>query len=242
MSETIDEQTMRASRRDIAKADKRRRIIEASRQLFGAQGFDRTTVQQIADLADIGVGTLFLYVADKSELLLLVFHEAIEVELGRASAGLTKKGGLLVSVGNFFTQLISLYQRDLGLSKIYIREFLFHEGQVRAQLDEQNSRIIQLLHTRVLVAQEQGEIGEDADPQVVAMHMYALYHSTLSFYLASCLPSQSPGEVLTTLLKSLWFGLQPAKDLRPTSKATPKPRRLDTRTRGVRNITPPVSN
>lgn len=232
---------MRTSRRDIAKADKRRRIIEASRQLFSAQGFDRTTVQQIADSADIGVGTLFLYVADKSELLLLVFLEAIESELGRASAGLSKKGGLLVSVGSFFTQLISLYQRDLGLSKIYIREFLFHEGQVRAQLDNQNSRIIQLLHMRVLAAQEQGEIGDEADPQVVAIHMYALYHSTLSFYLASCLPSQSPGEVLTTLLESLWLGLQPASKLLPTSEATSKPRRFNMRRRGVQNISPPIS-
>ncbi len=222
---------MHKSRRDIAKADKRRRIIEASRHLFSAHGFDETTVQQIADSADVGVGTLFLYVTDKSELLLLVFHEAIEEELGRAAANLSKGSGFLVSVGSFFTQLISLYQRDLKLSRIYIREFLFHEGQVRAQLDEQNSRVIQLLQTRVVAAQQQGEVREDVEAQVVAIHMYALYHSTLSFYLASCLPSQSPSEVLTTLLKSFWMGLNPPTKLPSKSKARSRPRSINARIR-----------
>lgn len=222
---------MRKSRRDIAKADKRRRIIEASRELFSANGFDETTVQQIADSADVGVGTLFLYVTDKSELLLLMFRESIEEELVRAATHLNKKGGLLASVLNFFTQLISLYQKDLRLSRIYIREFLFHEGQVRAQLDDQNSRIIQLLQARVLVAQEHGEVRDDLEPQVAAIHMYALYHSTLSFYLASCLPSQSPSDVLSTLLKSFWAGLQPTDAKYSKSKVKSRSRRAKEGTR-----------
>ncbi len=73
---TISETEQAVSRRDRAKADKRRRIIDASRTLFSSKGFDQTTVQQIADLADVAVGTLFLYVSDKSELLLLIFKRS----------------------------------------------------------------------------------------------------------------------------------------------------------------------
>jgi AcrR family transcriptional regulator len=219
----IDTQ-MPKSRRDIAKADKRRRIIEASRTLFTANGFDETTVQQIANAADIGAGTLFLYVADKSELLLLIFHEVIEEELVRATELLNKKGKLTSSVVAFFTQLISLYEKDLRLSRVYIREFLFHEGQLRAQLDEQNSRIIQCLQARILIAQERGEVSNDLEAPVIALHMYALYHSTLSFYLASCLPSQSPSEVLTILLESFWSGLKPTVQLGPKRKKVKTPR------------------
>ncbi len=61
-----------------------RRILAAAEKLFSSQGFDGTTVQQIADEADIAVGTLFLYVSDKSELLLRLFHNAAEVELDQA--------------------------------------------------------------------------------------------------------------------------------------------------------------
>ena len=73
MSKVIKNKTPEPTRRERAKADKRRRILDASRNLFAKFGFERTTVQQIADAADVAVGTLFLYVRDKSELLLLLF-------------------------------------------------------------------------------------------------------------------------------------------------------------------------
>lgn len=201
-----------ASRRDLAKADKRKRILEASRKHFSTAGFDGTTVQQIADTADVAVGTLFLYVTDKSELLLLLFHEAIEKELRRAAKYLAADSDLIASVTRFFSQILSLYERDLSLSKIYIREFLFHTGQIRTQLDQQNAAILKLLQERIEAAKQQKEIDESVDTQIAALHMYALYHSTLSFHLASCLPSQSPGEVLSALLNSYWVGLQPKRD------------------------------
>ena len=57
-------------------------------------------------------------------------------------------------------------------------------------------------------AVERGEIAR-VDPATAALHMYALYHSTLAFFLASCLPAQTPAEVLAGLLDSFWAGLRP---------------------------------
>ena len=84
---------------------------------------------------------------------------------------------------------------------------------------------MQFLHARILTAQERGEVSNDLDAQVIALHIYALYHSTLSFYLASCLPTQSPIEVLTILLESFWSGLKPNAQLDPQPKAGRIPRR-----------------
>ena len=51
-------------------------------------GVDDVTTQQIADKADIGTGTLFLYAKTKGELLLLVqnSHYVEALERGRADA------------------------------------------------------------------------------------------------------------------------------------------------------------
>ncbi|MDQ2833033.1 MAG: TetR/AcrR family transcriptional regulator [Acidobacteriota bacterium] len=215
-----------ASRRERAKADKRQRILEASKTLFSSRGFDQTTVQQIADAADVAVGTLFLYVADKSELLLLVFHEAIEAELSSAERHLTGNRGLIPSVGKFFNQLLSLYERDINLSRIYIREFLFHEGRIRTQLDNQTSVMMQALRERVERAQRTGEISGAVDPEIAALHMYSLYHSALSFRLAACVPSD--GSLIETLLQSYSFGLhlpeEPPAPRKSGSESTAKRR------------------
>ena len=57
------------------KQDKRDRLIRASRELFSEQGFDATTIRQIAARSGLGVGTVFLYAQDKRGLLFLLFRD-----------------------------------------------------------------------------------------------------------------------------------------------------------------------
>ena len=75
-------------RRERNKQEKLERIIAAARELFDEHGVDAVTTQQIADKADIGTGTLFLYAKSKSELLLLVQNSGYVAALaeGRAAA------------------------------------------------------------------------------------------------------------------------------------------------------------
>lgn len=62
-------------RRARAKEDKRHRITDAARVLFAEHGAAAVTTQQIADRADVAIGTLYLYVATKAELLILVQNQ-----------------------------------------------------------------------------------------------------------------------------------------------------------------------
>ena len=75
-------------RRERNKQEKLDRIIAAASELFAEHGIDEVTTQQIADKADIGAGTLFLYAKTKGELLLLVqnAHYADALERGLADA------------------------------------------------------------------------------------------------------------------------------------------------------------
>ena len=59
-------------RRERNKQQKLERITAAASELFAEHGIEDVTTQQIADKADIGTGTLFLYAKTKGELLLLV--------------------------------------------------------------------------------------------------------------------------------------------------------------------------
>lgn len=75
-------------RRERNKQQKLDRITAAASELFAEHGVEEVTTQQIADKADIGTGTLFLYAKSKGELLLLVqnAHYAEALERGRAAA------------------------------------------------------------------------------------------------------------------------------------------------------------
>src|SRR5438270_7531666 len=70
-------------RRERNKQEKLERITAAARELFAEHGVDEVTTQQIADRADIGTGTLFLYAKSKGELLLLVQNAGYADALAR---------------------------------------------------------------------------------------------------------------------------------------------------------------
>jgi AcrR family transcriptional regulator len=62
-----------AGRREQNKQEKLARIAAAAKALFAAKGFAQTTTQEIAERAEIGAGTLFLYAKSKEDLLVMVF-------------------------------------------------------------------------------------------------------------------------------------------------------------------------
>lgn len=64
-------------RRELNKADKQRRIRDAARDLFSRRGYSSITTQEVADLAEVGTGTLFRYATSKGELLCMVANEQL---------------------------------------------------------------------------------------------------------------------------------------------------------------------
>lgn len=62
-------------RRELNKADKQRRIRAAARELFSRHGYSSVTTQEVADMAEVGTGTLFRYARSKGELLCMVANE-----------------------------------------------------------------------------------------------------------------------------------------------------------------------
>ena len=62
-------------------SSKRRQIVEGARQVFLAQGFDAASMGEIARVAGVSKGTLYVYFKDKEELF-----EAIVGQQCRAQA------------------------------------------------------------------------------------------------------------------------------------------------------------
>lgn len=81
----MDQPSRSIGRRERAKEEKRARLLRAARELFAEYGVGRATTQQIADRADVAVGTLFRYAATKAELLIMAQNQKFA---GAIDAGL----------------------------------------------------------------------------------------------------------------------------------------------------------
>ncbi len=57
---------------------RRKQIVTAATQLFAKNGFYKTTIKEIAKLAAISPGLVYLYVREKEDVLLLVLLEVVD--------------------------------------------------------------------------------------------------------------------------------------------------------------------
>lgn len=116
-------------RRERNKQEKLDRIVAAASELFAEHGVDEVTTQQIADKADIGTGTLFLYAKTKGELLLLVqnakYVEALEQ--GRADAETVPS--VLDAVLAIVRPIVECNRIQIDNGRTYLREMVFGDPE-----------------------------------------------------------------------------------------------------------------
>jgi AcrR family transcriptional regulator len=132
-------------RRERNKQAKLERITAAASELFAEHGVDEVTTQQIADKADIGTGTLFLYAKTKGELLLLVQNAQYAAALDRGRASAETIPDVLDAVLAIVQPIVQCNRAQIENGRTYLREMVFgdpeepHHGEalaIAAQTEE----------------------------------------------------------------------------------------------------------
>ncbi|MEU5118222.1 TetR/AcrR family transcriptional regulator [Streptomyces asoensis] len=118
---------MPIGRRERAKQDKRERIMTAARELFAEYGVGGVTTQQIADRADVAIGTLYLYASTKAELLIMVQNEkfAAAIDDGLAAAKAAVGQGVLEPVVALIRPVVECVREHIENGRTYLHELTF---------------------------------------------------------------------------------------------------------------------
>lgn len=112
-------------RRERNKQDKLDRITVAARELFTERGIDDVTTQEIADRADIGAGTLFLYARTKGELLMLVQNSDYVDALARGIEAAAAAPDVLDAVVELIRPIVACNRVRVDNGRTYLREMVF---------------------------------------------------------------------------------------------------------------------
>src|SRR5664280_1817055 len=172
-------------RRERTKRDKQDRIHAAARDLFATQGYSAVTTQQIADRADVAVGTLFRYAASKAELLLMVYNDELRTRLSGAPNGGPPVNDPSERIMALLGPLIALAVQQRENTLTYQREILF--GEPAGQHHRDAISLVQQLEQAiadVLVesATSDAVVGRSlvgTDPRLVARCVFSLLHMEL---------------------------------------------------------------
>ena len=115
-------------RRERNKQVKLERITAAARELFTEHGVDDVTTQQIAEKADIGTGTLFLYAKTKGELLLLVQNSGYADALEEGKAAAESIHDTLDAVMAIVGPVVECNRVQIDNGRTYLRELVFGDS------------------------------------------------------------------------------------------------------------------
>ena len=116
-------------RRERNKQAKLDRIIAAADELFFDHGVDDVTTAQIAEKADIGSGTLFLYAKSKGELLLMVQNSSYANSLVRGRTAAEKIPQTLEAVMAILTEVVHCNRKQVENGRTYLREMVFGDPE-----------------------------------------------------------------------------------------------------------------
>ena len=176
----------------------RERLLSAALDLFAANGFAETTIDQIADRADVARQTVLNHFPRKSDFA-RAWGQGRRDQLSALAEGVAPGESTRALLRRSFAALAEMNERERDLT--------------RAMLQSLTPTEI-FLYIRALPAaaiqrgQEQGELASAAHPVVVAEILSSVYFGTVSRWLVDGPPPFDLGRALAERLELVLVGLQ----------------------------------
>jgi len=199
--------------RERNKLDKLRRIKDAARELFVAKGFDDTTTREIATRAGVGIGTIFVYAANKRDLLFLIVNDELDKIEQMAEAAVEETASLLDNLLRVARIHYEFFAQQPALSRLVLREMVFYESGTQAgRFQKTRERLIDLLGRIVATAMTQKMIVASEEPRFIGWTVFSIFQVELRRWLSDDDPDLQQGlQILERALRLLITGLTPTK-------------------------------
>jgi len=195
--------------RERNKLDKLRRIKDAARELFVAKGFDDTTTREIAIRAGVGIGTIFVYAANKRDLLFLIVNDELDKIEQMAEAAVAESASLLDNLLRVARIHYEFFAQQPALSRLVLREMVFYESGTQAgRFQKTRERLIDLLGRIAATAMAQKTIVTGEEPRFIGWIVFSVFQVELRRWLSDDDPDLQQGlQTLERALRLLITGL-----------------------------------
>lgn len=117
----------------IGKEERRKAILEAAARLFAERGYHETKMDDVAELAGLSKGAIYLYYPSKEELFCALMQEKVEQMVPPLREAIEASRSVEELVGNIVRTQLQQRQENVDLFRIFQAE------QPRADLGVQRS-------------------------------------------------------------------------------------------------------
>jgi AcrR family transcriptional regulator len=203
------------------KLERRRRLKEAARKVILERGYEAATTREIAALADVAIGTLFVYAPEKRDLLFLIMNDDLDGLLETSTRGLSREQPLMKQLIRIFRPIYEYFEDHIEIGRYGLREiFLFlFQGEPQANLGPEAARVYARIERfRSIIAETledlsgRGRLAKGVPGDTVARALLWLHWGHTQRWLSEPRPKAEAGvNGLRRLFALVIGGLGPAR-------------------------------
>lgn len=180
--------------------EKRDVILESAYQCFSQKGYYKTSIDDIANFAEISKGAIYTYFSSKEEIFLSIMERKTQqaflelfYQFGQLDTANMKLRYLINS--DFPFKII-----DDRWSRVQFEFLMYSMDQKEFQkaFQEQKNRFLEIIKDTFEEGKKNGEFSEDLDSEIMALLFWAIKDGLALFYL-----DQFKGDVYKKALRKI---------------------------------------
>jgi AcrR family transcriptional regulator len=207
--------------RDLLHDRRRTLIIRTAARIFVQKGYDKASIDDVAEALKVSKPTIYYYLKNKESILVEIVMLAVE-QIDEAVGDHPEHTGLM-RVDAFMRRYIDAMLDDLGMCMFLNFNQVARTDSVKRVRSAQR-QLHERLHQAVLAGVKDGSIAT-SDPSVVTQMIFGAYHSIPHWYRPN--GPLTPDDIHTRMMETLMHGIAtngaakgPGRRV-PKRKATP---------------------
>lgn len=149
------------------KPDKRQRILKAATHVFANYGFYNAKISQIARLADVADGTIYLYFKSKDDILISIFEEEMEVLIDVHRKAVEAPGSASDKLMSFAETYAKTAMENEDLTAFIQLEIRQSAKFQKNYKNEQLGQFLNIIGSTVQSGMDSGEFETGLNPNMV---------------------------------------------------------------------------
>jgi TetR/AcrR family fatty acid metabolism transcriptional regulator len=163
--------------------NKRERIIAAAAKLFGAKGYHDTTTAEIAEVAGVAAGTIYIYFSSKEELLVAVFEEFLGKHMDALKRGVEAETSPDEKLRKLLHLGLQLMQENPESAQIFLSQMRQSTQMIRT-VTKRSSRVYKDIIEEIITEGMRSGLCRQVDVQVTASMLFGAFQSVVLDWVA----------------------------------------------------------
>lgn len=165
--------------------EKQERILRVAREEFADNGFENTSIQQIAKKSGISVGAVYKYFDNKESLFNLIVQDGLTSLENFLLSLASSEEDIILKAEKIIRALLKFSREKPELIKIYCSLTTGGNSEFLNEISQRIEAVSASIYTRTIsIAQETGDVREDVNPAFFAYLLHSVF--MMLQFSASC--------------------------------------------------------